>query len=438
LSESTRPSTQGAGSKQTVAPSAAQRLPASRRRWRIAGYTAGVIVCLLFMALGTVFGHFYWNSPLFREMWHQHGISSLVNVVRTGDPLADWRPERQFPDRTSLNVLVIGVDHDYDNRGQIVKTTPGRSDSILLARVDFVRNTISALTIPRDTAVRIPGRHGISKINAAHSHGGPDLLIETIRTVFGIPVDAWVSINFEGFQKVVDALGGVYINVEKKLDYDDNWGKLHIHLKPGYQHLTGYEAMGYVRMRHSDSDLMRSRRQHAFLEALRTKLKQPATFLRLPQVINQLNDALKRGGITNDQMFALANFARQLPRENIAIETLPSYEGPSYVTVDTEKSAEVIQRLFYPDQQVALQIEAPDPNSVRALNMRYDRRSRRAPRRGRPAPAAAPTPTATAPAPPAEPADLSVEEPSAEQQPAPEPQPEPQDGDPESGAGTAG
>jgi polyisoprenyl-teichoic acid--peptidoglycan teichoic acid transferase len=355
----------------------------AQRRWRKAGYAFGTVSCLLFMVAGTVFGHFWWGSDTFRRMMKGHAGQMVVDTLLHRDPTLEWTPERQFPDRTSLNVLVLGVDHDYDNRAQIIKTTPGRSDSILLARVDFVTGSITALTIPRDSAVRVPGYRGIHKINAAHSLGGPELTIETLKAVFGVDVDAVVSINFEGFQKLVDAIGGIDLNVEKKLDYDDNWGRLHIHLKPGYQHLTGYEAMGYVRMRHSDNDLMRSKRQHAFLEAVRAKIKQPSTFGSLPGAVDKLNDTLKRVNLTEDQMFALANFARTLPKERIAIETLPSFEGPSFVTIDTEKSAEVIQRLFFPYQQVALNIDAPDPNSVRSMNSRYDRGDTRSRRRSR-------------------------------------------------------
>lgn len=348
-----------------------------RRRWVFVGNMLGMMACLLSMAAGTLFGLFYWGSNAFADLWNRHKWDIVRDTLLHRDPMLTWTPERQFPDRTSLNVLVLGVDHDYDNKAQIIRTSPGRSDSILVARVDFVQKKIAALTIPRDTAVHIPGRRGIHKINAAHAFGGPELTIETIETVFGIPIDAYVVLNFEGFQKIVDAIGGVYINVEKQLDYDDNWGKLHIHLKPGYQHLNGYQAMGYVRMRHSDSDYMRSKRQHQFLEALRTKLKNPATFSVLPRVVDTLADSLKHGFMTRDQMFTLANFARLLKKEDIIIETLPSFEGPSYVTIDPEKSAEVIQRLFFPNQYLARTIDAPDPNTVRAMNSRYERGGRR-------------------------------------------------------------
>lgn len=334
------------------------------------------LVVVTFLLAGTVFGTFYWGSKTFRNAFLRH---------LGENPLQVWTPERQFPGVRSLNVLVLGVDRDLDNKRRPMKTN-GRSDSILMAHVDFVSRTIHALTIPRDTAVNIPGRRGIHKINAAHSFGGPPLTIETIQAVFGIPTDAYVTINFDGFCKVVDAIGGVDINVEKRLKYDDNWGGLHVNLYPGYQHLNGYQAMGYVRMRHSDSDEMRSKRQHAFLEAVRVKLKHPSTFLRLPGAVDQLADSLKRSpNLSEDQMFALANFARSLPKENVHLETLPSVEGRSYVSVKREEAEEVIRRIFFPDSTARITIDVPDPDTVARLNGQYrSARARRAPNKPKP------------------------------------------------------
>jgi LCP family protein required for cell wall assembly len=404
----------------------ARSLSVARRRWRTVGYIFGVTCCLLLMALGTVFGHFYWGSKAFRD-----NFPKLLAGFLTGDPFAHWEVKEQFPDRNSINVLILGVDYDYDNSGRIVKKG-ARSDSIMIAHVDFMNKTINALTIPRDTAVRIPGRSGIHKINAAHAFGGPDLAIETIRSVFGVEADAYVVVNFDGFKKIVDAVGGIDINVKvprgrKGLDYDDNWGNLHIHLKPGYQHLNGYQAMGYVRMRHSDSDEMRSRRQHEFLEVMRNKIMQRSTFLKLPEVLDRLNDSFLRGRLTEDQLFALANFARSLPKEKIDVETLPSFEGPSYVTVDAEKSAQVIQRMFYPNQYVALSIDAPDPGSVRSMNAPYERghrRHSRHPREKTPAFGAKPPAAATEPAPTG---GLSVEPPPTSPEETPQTTPPPAD-----------
>jgi len=320
-----------------------------------------------FVVAGTVFGAFYWGSKELRDAFMRNWR----------DPLRAWTPERQFPRVAALNLLVLGVDRDLDNRRRPMKTN-GRSDSILVARVDFANKTINALTIPRDTAVSIPGRRGLHKINGAHNFGGPPLTAETVQAAFGIPTDAYVTINFEGFCKVVDAIGGVDINVAKRLKYDDNWGGLHINLYPGFQHLNGYQAMGYVRMRHSDNDEMRSKRQHEFLEAVRTKLRDVRTLRLLPGAVDQLADSLKRSpNLSKDQMYTLVNFARSLPRSRVHVETLPSVEGRSYVSVKRREAQEAIRRIFFPDRLVDVQLDVPDPDTVAGMNGEHRRRSSR-------------------------------------------------------------
>ncbi len=340
---------------------------------RVIRTLAVTVFVMLFVVAGGVFGAFYFGSRTIRDALWKH-----IRENPFQNPMALYTPERQFAGVRSMNILVLGVDRDLDNRRRVMKTN-GRSDSILIARVDLAGKTIRALTIPRDTAVHIPGRRGLSKINAAHSFGGPELTIDTIRECFGIPIDHYVTINFDGFCKVVDAIGGVDLTVEKRLKYDDNWGGLHINLYPGYQHLNGYQAMGYVRMRHSDSDEMRSKRQHAFLEAVRTKLKSPATFLRLPGAVDRLADSLKRSpNLTLEQMFALANFARGLPKDRIEVVTLPSEEGRSYVSVNRTDAEALINRLFFPGSASGVRLDVPDPSTVAALNGEYRRhRTRR-------------------------------------------------------------
>jgi LCP family protein required for cell wall assembly len=344
----------------------------SERRWRVAGYTIGIFFCLIFMIAGVVFGNFYHNSKFFRQLMQQNAGAIISGTILHGNPLEEWTPEKQFPDTNSINVVVMGVDYDWSNTGHIIRSS-ARSDALLVAHIDFVKKTITGLTIPRDTAVHIPGRKGIHKINAAHAYGGPQLTDDTIKEVFGIPTDAYVVLDIQGFQELIDALGGIDITIHKKLNYDDNWGHLHIHLKPGFQHLNGYQAMGYVRMRHSDSDFMRSQRQHEFMEAVRDKIKSPSSFLKLPGVLDKLHDQLALGNLNMNQLLSIMNFARTLPRQNVVMETLPSFEGPSFVTIDTAKSAKLIQSIFFPDQQYAsVNIDAPDPYRIRELNARYD------------------------------------------------------------------
>ncbi len=339
----------------------------ARRRWRVIGNTIGILYCLCCLLAGTVFGNLL-TSDTWRQLMRDHGVG-IIRGGLTGDFTADWRPSVQFPGRNTINVLVLGSDHDYDNKARVMKTH-GRSDSILIAHIDFARGTIGALTIPRDTAINIPGRRGLHKINAAHAFGGPELTIETIRQAFGIPIDGYITIDTLGFVKVVDALGGIDLTVEKRLKYDDNWGKLHINLYPGYQHLTGYQAMGYVRMRHSDSDEMRSKRQHNFLMVLRDKIKSLEGFRRLPAVMDAVSESLNYGGdMSRDKALTLANFARGLNKPgNIVVETLPSEEGRSYVSVKVDDATQTIERIFFDGRPGSVSLDVPERGTVDSMN----------------------------------------------------------------------
>jgi LCP family protein required for cell wall assembly len=332
----------------------------ARTAWTYTKLAFGTLFCLAFMAAGAIFGNFYYRSNAFRQIVRELGVHPLVVIRSLGDPLAPFQPNLQFtPDKQhSITVLFLGCDVDYENTRPLpIKSSNGRSDAIFIARINFDNQTIQGMSIPRDTAVRIPG-HGFHKINAAHSFGGSELSQETIKEAFGISTDYYVAANFYGFQKIVDALGGVDLSVEKKLDYDDNWGNLHVHLKPGYQHLNGYHAMGYVRMRHSDDDLMRAERQHKFLEAIRDKVKSPGNFMKLPDVLNAVTDSIDTN-LSIPQLLTISNFARLLPKEKITIATLPVVEGPSYCYAKVGPDAQLISKLFFDSDLPVVSINVP-------------------------------------------------------------------------------
>ena len=158
--------------------------------------------------------------------------------------------ERAFGARDALYVLCLGIDYNHDSKG-ILYTKYARSDSVFVVRIDKQANTLSVVSIPRDMRVEIPG-HGHDKINTAYSYkanGDLDLARKTVEQFLGVHIDHTVVIKPYAVEHVVDAFGGVDLDVERDMDYDDNWGNLHIHLKKGLQHLSGQQAVGYIRFR---------------------------------------------------------------------------------------------------------------------------------------------------------------------------------------------
>ncbi|MCD6361851.1 MAG: LCP family protein [Armatimonadetes bacterium] len=182
-----------------------------------------------------------------------------------------------FPGRTRVTILLIGAD---DRKGE-----QGRSDTMILLFINPRNHQVAMLSVPRDLKVRIPG-YGSTKINASYAYGGVELARKTIEEVFGVDIDYCAKADFQGFVEIVDMLGGVDLEVPdvegkgRGMNYDDNWDNLHIHLKPGFQHLDGQQAIGFVRYRKSnirglgDGDFGRSQRQQQFLKAMvQQKLK---------------------------------------------------------------------------------------------------------------------------------------------------------------------
>ena len=176
------------------------------------------------------------------------------------------------------NILLLGSDK---RPGEKLR---GRADTIMLMR--YGGGKAARLSIPRDTEVSIPG-HGTSKINAAYAIGGPSLLIETIKQFLGVEVNHIVEIDFKGFPKFVNALGGVNMTFGKCIV--SRFEGRTVHFRRGEHHLNGQQALDVVRIRKnrcdpSQSDLTRARRQQQFLEAVKGRIVSPFTFPRWPLV----------------------------------------------------------------------------------------------------------------------------------------------------------
>ncbi len=180
---------------------------------------------------------------------------------------------------------------------------PGRSDSILLVRVDPGRNRIAELSIPRDLRVTVPG-HGDDRVNAAYTLGGPALAIRTVRALTGIPINHVVLVDFSGFRELVDALGGVTIDNPSKIvsnSFDGHpW-----RFGRGRLHLDGRHALAYARVREntanpSDNDLTRGLRQQRVLQAIANGLASPSTLLHLPHVGGAIGKPLTTDLSAND------------------------------------------------------------------------------------------------------------------------------------------
>ncbi|HWR39034.1 MAG TPA: LCP family protein [Patescibacteria group bacterium] len=227
------------------------------------------------------------------------------------------KPKRTTPRENGItnlpgkvNILVLGVD---ERRGDT-----GRSDTMILVTVDTATKKVSLLSIPRDTRVRIPGRNW-DKINHAFAFGRQQLAQKAVEDLLGIPIDYYVVVNIDGFNRIIDAIGGVDIDVEKRMyyndPYDDNGG-LFINLQPGQQHLDGRTAIQYVRYRDEEGDIGRIERQQKFLRAVLQQVSSPNVLPQIPAIIRELAAAITTD-MSGADMLNLAKLLADASRQGL-------------------------------------------------------------------------------------------------------------------------
>lgn len=187
------------------------------------------------------------------------------------------------------NVVVLGVD-------QLVEEDNGqRTDTIFVMMFDPEKGHCSLLNVPRDTRVQmeIDGKPDYSKVNAAFTYGGAKNTMRVLEEFLGIQIDHYLLVDVSGFKRLVDAIGGVDIYVDKDMKYDDFKQGLHIDLKAGQQHLDGEHAMQYVRYRREYGDISRIRRQQRFLWAVQQKIVSGQMLMKIPGLTKELMNMVR-------------------------------------------------------------------------------------------------------------------------------------------------
>ena len=269
--------------------------------------------------------------------------------------------------------LVIG----YDHRANEAKGTPSRSDTLMLVRADPGEKTISLLSFPRDLRVDIycPGQATYrDKINAAYSDCGAQGTLETVRKLTGVPINYIITVNFRGFRQLVDKLGGVWMDVDRRY-YNDQGGPTgyaKINLQPGYQRLTGLKALDFVRFRHTDSDIYRNARQQQFVRAFKNQIDSAFSLTKLPQVIKIVtsNVEVGQGGGKNVSAKTVLSYgllAYSLPPGHVFQERIEGLEGFADLTTSQENIDTAVRDFTSPD------VESPQKATAVALGEKVKR-----------------------------------------------------------------
>src|SRR5574344_18089 len=281
------------------------------------------------------FGENSYKTKLFQKL--SRGNSHKTNA----DFNVPFGPRRQ-------NILFLGVDASGNPKDPWTGT---RTDTILLLNIDPRTKSVNAVSIPRDSKVYLPHDNGVNKINAAHAIGGLDMTIETIEDTFGVKVDKYIMVHDYAVEQIVDAMGGVDIYVEKPMHYDDYSGDLHISFNRGMHHLTGKQAVEYLRFRHdATGDIGRTQRQQWFMRGLLTSLKNPSTITKIPEIISVSKKYIK----TDMSLYELSQYAalaNHIDMDRIEIATLPGSPNlrghVSYWILDPKQTQDTISRLIY-------------------------------------------------------------------------------------------
>jgi LCP family protein required for cell wall assembly len=240
--------------------------------------------------------------------------TNLASVVK--NVLPDWQGTEP------INILLLGIDKRDD---EPIEGT--RSDTMILASIDPVAKSASLVSLPRDMWVSIPGCTpragcvgGMQRINVAHAAGGPELAMKTVSADFGVPLQYYARVDFRGFQQMVDAVGGVVIDVDWPVKDDEyptaDYGYQRIYFGPGPQLMTGEQALEYARSRHGTSDFARAGRQQKVIVSVRNRVLQLDMLSHAPELLGIAQKSVSTN-LTPVQMLGLAKLVSQIDRDRI-------------------------------------------------------------------------------------------------------------------------
>ncbi|MDZ4177865.1 MAG: LCP family protein [Coriobacteriia bacterium] len=318
-------------SQEMVERSPRLRVHHERRRRLAKRIAIGVALSVMMLVIASAAWAYYQLHAAGRTMNQQPGIdASLTQVLE----------ERKS--REPFTVLLLGSD-------QRPSETDARADTIIVARIDTEADKVWLLSIPRDTRAEIPG-YGVGKINAATFHGGPSLMVETVRDLTGIPINHYMSLDFTGFQHVVDSVGGVWIDVDVEIDdikaASHSAGLRANYIAPGRQLLDGEHALTFVRSRDfPDADFTRMKHQQAFFKALADQMVKAGNVVKVPTIIRGMAEYMSTDMSVGDMIDA-ADALRNVGGANIETATLVGEWRSPYVWTDAEQQEFLISAMM--------------------------------------------------------------------------------------------
>ncbi len=330
----------------------------SHRLVRVAKAILTTAAVLVFVAAVAAGGAYLWLDGLVGNANEGPQASTIKSVIDAAPDTSIVDPILDKPD--AQDILILGSD-TREGEGEEF----GRSDTLMILHIDPAEDYASVLSIPRDLRVEIPG-YGIQKINAAFAFGGPALAIQTVQQVTRLDIDHYVNVDFEAFRSVTTALGGIYVDVDRKYYYG-GIAYENINIPAGYQRLAGEQALDFVRFRHDGNvDFGRIERQHRFLQSARDQIATWDTALKMPELV-QLVARNVSTDVTTTEALRLALWGLRLDRSRInqvnLVADTRDIGGASYV-VATEDAIRAAARELVTVPPLELPDDTPTASST--------------------------------------------------------------------------
>jgi len=311
------------------------------------------------------------TSAIAYTMVRSHTFNPVVGIVN----YFVQTPQAVFG-RDRIYVLLMGLDYDYSANDEPT-SKDSRTDKIEAFALDFPTKVIKSVAVPRDMDAIVDGHE--DKINDAFHYGGARNSEIVVGSFMGLPqndrgtyFDRYVVLRINASKDVIDAIGGLDVPVTETINYDDNWGHLHIHFKPGMYHMNGDQAVSYARFRHDAcSDPCRIKRQQQIEKLTIEKLKNDK-FNDLTHIA-QLIDVVRRNVDTNmspDEMKALGWHFRDVNMADIHATQVPFIDDKvlaccgDVLVPDTAGTAKIIADFTGPYEAVE---PPPDPGAIAAV-----------------------------------------------------------------------
>jgi polyisoprenyl-teichoic acid--peptidoglycan teichoic acid transferase len=334
------------------------RVERDRRRGRTKKVVFVVLIVILVLILAGAAAVYAYAKHLETTM-HQtivqkKELDTVLTKAKTMDP---------------FNILILGADYRPGD-------TVYRTDSMMVAHVDPKAKKIWMLSIPRDTRVVIPG-HGAVKINAAHYYGGATGSVKAVERFTGLTINHYLEVNFQGFTKAVDALGGVWVNVPVTINdtqADRTPHNTASHIDAGYQLLDGPHSLTFVRARHqfADQDFARMKDQQIFFKALADQVAKVDNVAKLPGVISAVAPYITTDMSLVD-MIQLAQALKGAGSKNVYTSTAMGTWKSPFIYVDQadldKKVAAIKNEVPFEKKKAASKAKAPKPSNI-ALTIR--------------------------------------------------------------------